>query len=99
MTKKIIPVGKRGVLYMPKEILKEFHVNEGDYMEVYGTKDGIVLKPKTLVDKAQAWFMTEAWQKGEKEAEDDLKNGRFTTYESAEDFAKAMEKRRKAKKK
>ncbi len=78
MKKKIIPVGKRGVLYMPKEILKEFHVNEGDYMEVYGTKDGIVLKPKTLVDKDQAWFRTETWQKDEREADEDIKHGRIT---------------------
>jgi len=78
MTRKIIPIGKRGVLYMPKDILKEFHLNEGDFVEAYGTKDGIVLKPKTLVDKEQAWFWTEEWQKDEREVDLDIKHGRVT---------------------
>lgn len=91
MAKKIIPVGKRGVLYMPKEILKEFNVAEGDYMEVYGTKDGIVLKPKTLVDKDQAWFRTEAWQKDEREADEDIKNGRVTKVKGLKAALKHLE--------
>jgi antitoxin MazE len=90
MKKKIIPVGKRGVLYMPKEILKEFNVAEGDYMEVYGTKDGIVLKPKTLVDKDQAWFWTSKWQKMEKEVDEDIKKGRIKRSNSIAELKKDL---------
>ena len=90
MAKKVIPVGKRGVLYMPKEILREFHVNEGDYMEVYGTKDGIVLKPKTLVDKDQAWFWTPKWQKMEKVADENIKKGKVKSFKNWDDGLKYL---------
>jgi antitoxin MazE len=78
MNRKIITIGKRGVLYMPKEILREFHLNEGDFIEAYGTNDGIVLKPKALVDKDQAWFWADKWQKEEREVDEDIKRGRMT---------------------
>ena len=90
MTKKVIPVGKRGVLYMPKEILKEFHVAEGDYMEVYGTKDGIILKPKTLVDKDQAWFMSEKWQVKEKRVDEHIKKGKINKANSLEELKRDL---------
>lgn len=95
MAKKIIPVGKRGVLYMPKEILKEFHVEEGDYMEIYGTKEGIVLRPKILVDKDQSWYRSEKWRKMEKEADDEIKKGKikkFKTVKAAISYLDAPEK-------
>ena len=82
MARKILTIGKRGVLYMPKEILKEFRLNEGDYVEAYGTKDGIVLKPKALVDKDQAWFMSPKWQKMEKEADEEIKKGKIKKFKS-----------------
>lgn len=99
MAKKMISIGKRGVVYMPKEIMTEFHLNEGDYLEAYGTPEGIVLKPKVFVDKDQAWFWTKQWQNGEKEADKDVKAGKVATHANAGDFVKAMEAKRKAKKK
>lgn len=91
MKRKIIPIGKRGVLYMPKDILKEFHLNEGDYVEAYGTKDGIVLKPKTLVDTDQAWFWTEKWQKMEREADEEIKKGKIKKFKSVEAAIKYLD--------
>jgi AbrB family looped-hinge helix DNA binding protein len=90
MTRKILTIGKRGVLYMPKDILKEFNLNEGDYVEAYGTKDGIVLKPKALVDKDQAWFWSEKWQKGEKEAEENIRKGKVKSFDKWEDGLKYL---------
>ena len=52
----IIPVGKRGVLYMPKKVLKSYELAEGDYVEISETEKGILLKPKSVVDKEYAWF-------------------------------------------
>jgi len=96
MAGKIIPVGKRGVLYMPKDILKEFNVAEGDYMEVYGTAEGIVLKPKALVDKDQAWFRTPAWQAKEKRVDEDIKKGRIKKAGSAGELKRKLLKHGKA---
>ncbi|MBI4334193.1 MAG: hypothetical protein HY673_23260 [Chloroflexi bacterium] len=43
-----------------------------------------MLKVRRLVDKDQAWFWTERWQKGEKEADDDIRAGRVHHFENAE---------------
>lgn len=42
--------------------------------------DEIVLKPKKIIDKDQVWFWTKRWQKGEKEAEEDVYAGRIHPF-------------------
>ena len=48
----------------------------GDYIEVTVQGDGLLLTPKKLIDKSQAYFWTEEWQKGERQADEDNKAGR-----------------------
>ncbi len=38
------------------------------------------------IDPSQAWFWTDEWQAGEREAEDDLAHGRFQRFGSDEAF-------------
>jgi len=47
--------------------------------------------PKKLVDKSQAYFWTKQWQKGEKEADEDIKAGRVRTFESVDELIKDLE--------
>jgi len=47
--------------------------------------------PKKLVDKSQAYFWTKRWQKGEKEAAEDIKAGRVKTFESVDELIKDLE--------
>ena len=42
------------------------------------------------IDPEQAWFWTEEWQKGELEAEEDLREGRYTEYTSMDDFIASL---------
>ncbi len=58
-------------------------IEEGDFLEVRVRDGEIVLKVKKLVDKNQAWFWTERWQQGEKEAEEDIGAGRLHRFGSA----------------
>ena len=48
--------------------------------------------PKRLVDKSQAYFWTKRWQKGEREAAEDIKAGRVKTFESADELIKDLDK-------
>ena len=48
--------------------------------------DRAILVPKKLVDKSQAYFWTAAWQRAEQEAEEDIKAGRVTTFDSVEEL-------------
>jgi len=48
--------------------------------------------PKKLVDKSQAYFWTKRWQKGEKEAAEDIKAGRVKTFDSVDELIKDLDK-------
>ena len=61
-------------------------------MEVVITADGILLRPRKLVDATQAWFWTPAWQKGEREASEDIRQGRTRTYKTESDFLRRFAK-------
>jgi AbrB family looped-hinge helix DNA binding protein len=81
----------KGQLTLPEEIRRAARLQEGDYLEV-STRDGeIVMRPKKLVDAEQAWFWTDEWQAGEREATEDIAAGRTTRSASAKDFVKELE--------
>jgi hypothetical protein len=50
-----------------------------------------VLVPKKLIDKSQAYFWTKEWQKGEFEAEQDIKSGHVKVFNSVEGLIKDLE--------
>lgn len=37
------------------DLRKQFHLQEGDYLEVGAVKEGILLKPVTVVERQKAW--------------------------------------------
>jgi hypothetical protein len=39
----------------------------------------------------QSWFWSDEWQKGEKEADEEIKQGNVKTYDNLEDFLKSLE--------
>ena len=43
---------------------------------------------KKLIDKSQAYFWTRRWQKGEREAAQDIKAGRVKTFDSVDELIK-----------
>ena len=53
--------------------------------------DDDVVTPKKLVDKSQAYFWTEEWQKGEAEAEADIRAGRVKTFDSVEELLEDLD--------
>ena len=80
-----------GQVSLPKEIRKRVNMQPGDFVEVEIDKDGhIILTPKKLVDSSQAYFWTEEWQKGERQADEDIKAGRVKTFNSADEAIKYL---------
>lgn len=77
---------------LPAKIRNKFHIKIGDFLEAVSVKGGILLKPKELVDKSQAYFWTKEWQEAEKEVDEDFKAGCFKTFENVEDFLKDLHK-------
>jgi AbrB family looped-hinge helix DNA binding protein len=138
----VVKVGPRRQITIPKEIYKEFHLEEGDYIEAKAEDQRIVLVPKTivarpnvvslnkeeqnrlkktkakmerirrnfahskgltkreinvavkagLIDPEQTWWWTEEWQKGEREAEKEIREGKLLgPFSTVEHFKNAIE--------
>ena len=82
----------KGQVTIPSGIRKAAHLGEGDSVEVVITPDGILLRPRKLVDATQAWFWTPDWQRAEQEASEDIRQGRTRTYKTDRDFLRRFAK-------
>ena len=80
---ELIQVRKKAQLTLPQSVREKLGVEEGDYLDVRIRDGEIVLRVKKLIDKDQAWFWTERWQQGEKEAEEDIHAGRVHSFPDA----------------
>jgi AbrB family looped-hinge helix DNA binding protein len=77
---ELIQVRKKAQLTIPQSIRQKLGIEEGDFLDVRVRSGEIVLKVKKLIDKEQAWFWTNRWQQGEKEAEEDIRAGRVHRF-------------------
>ncbi|MFA4836322.1 MAG: AbrB/MazE/SpoVT family DNA-binding domain-containing protein [Dehalococcoidia bacterium] len=82
---ELIQVRKKAQLTLPQSVRQELGIEEGDFLDVKVENGQIVLKVKKLIDKDQAWFWTERWQQGEREAEEDIASGRLHGFNNAKD--------------
>ncbi len=72
----------KGQLTLPEEIRNAARLEEGDLLDAEITDEGILLRPRKVVDATQAWFWTPEWQAGEREADADRAGGRVQAFGS-----------------
>jgi len=70
---------------------KKLGLGEGSIVLSKIIDNSIVLVPQETVDRDQAWFWKERWQKLETEAERDVAAGRTKTFDSVEDLFHEIE--------
>lgn len=87
-------VTRNGQLTLPAVARHALGIEEGDYIEVSIDEDRLVLTPKKLIDKSQAYFWTPEWQAGEREASRDIAEGRVFRFKSADDLIADLHKQR-----
>jgi AbrB family looped-hinge helix DNA binding protein len=87
---ELIRLRGKGQLTLPDDVRREANLAEGDYLAVSVREGAIVLEPKTVVDTAHAWFWADEWQRGEREAADELRSGHGRRFESAEEFLASL---------
>ncbi len=83
---QLIKVTRGGQVTIPAVLRREAGIEVGDYLEVRLEQDRLVLLPKQVIDKSQAYFWTEAWQESEREAEEDLRTGQVKRFETLENL-------------
>ncbi|HEV8469852.1 MAG TPA: AbrB/MazE/SpoVT family DNA-binding domain-containing protein [Candidatus Limnocylindria bacterium] len=80
----ILTLRRNGQITLPAEVRRRMRAAEGDvFVAEVRDPDEIVLRKKSLVDASQAYFWTEDWQRGEREAQEDIRRGRVKRFRSA----------------
>lgn len=80
----------KGQLTLPEEIRTAAHLEEGDLLDAEITEDGILLRPRKVIDSTQAWFWTSTWQAGERQADIDRVAGRVETFDSGDSLIEGL---------
>ena len=81
-----------GQVTIPKTIRQKLNAQPGDLLGIQVDGDGrIILTPIKLIDASQAYYWTEEWQKGERQADADIKAGRVKRFDSAVEAVKYLE--------
>jgi len=83
-------VRPKGQITLPDGVRKAARLVEGDYLEVMFEDGAIVMRPKKLIDADQAWFWTDDWQRGEREATEDIARGRTRRSDSRDAFLESL---------
>ena len=84
----LVRIKNKYQIVIPEDVRAKLHVRIGDTLEIE-EKDGVlVAKPVMVIDKSQAYFWTEEWQEGEKEAEEAKKKGKFKEFDKASEAIK-----------
>ncbi len=65
-------VRNRNQVTLPKALTKTLAIREGDILEYTIEGGKIIITPKTLVPKEQAWYWSKEWQAAEKEVEQEI---------------------------
>ncbi len=80
----------KGQITIPDDVRRAAGIQEGDCLEVTVQGDAVVLRPRAVVPKSPAWFWESAWQSGEREASEDIRSGRTSSFATVEDFLKSL---------
>jgi len=79
----LVKVKSKYQIVIPEDVRKKLHVQVGDTLEIEEKSGLFIAKPVIVIDRAQAFFWTEEWQKGEKEAEEAKSKSKFKEFDGA----------------
>ena len=83
-------VGQSYQVSLPKEVVKKLGLRVNDYVEIQVENNKILMEPQVVIPKDQAYFYTPEWQKGEKEAEEDIRKGRVTKTKNLKELLRKL---------
>jgi len=82
----LLQIRINGQITLPAAVRRQANLKEGDTLELSVSDDGALhLLPKLAIDRSQAYFWSNRWQEGEREAQDDIENGRISRFENIDD--------------
>lgn len=85
-------VRHKGQITLPREVREALHVQEGDDVAFVITDEGtVVLTGLKAIPADQAWFWTDEWLAGEREASHQAARGEGTVYHTSDDFLDSLD--------
>ncbi len=84
----LVKVKSKYQIVIPEDVRKKLKVEIGDNLDIEEKNGVLIVKPVMVIEKAQAYFWTDEWQSGEKEAEEAKKKGKFRDFKKAEEAIK-----------
>jgi AbrB family looped-hinge helix DNA binding protein len=88
----LLQIRSNGQITLPASVRRQANLKEGDTLELSINEDGtLYLSPKIAVDRAQAYFWSNRWQTGEREAQGDIDNGRTVRFDDIDEAFKFLD--------
>jgi len=92
---QITRISPKHQITIPKEAFEKLRLEVGDLLEVDVAEERLLLIPKKLISKDQAWFWTKEWQEKEKEADEAIVKGEVSgPFKSANELVQHLRKKR-----
>jgi AbrB family looped-hinge helix DNA binding protein len=92
---QITKISPKHQITIPREAFKKLNLEVGDFLEVDVKDEGLLLIPKKLISKDQAWFWTKEWQKKEEEADEAIARGEVSgPFKNTKELVRHLRKRR-----
>lgn len=86
----LLRLRKNAQLTLPANIRKSAHLEDGDVLDCEVRDGQIVLTPKKIIDKRDAWFWSAEWQQAEAQAQKDIELGNTQEFDSVDDLIKHL---------
>ncbi|MEO7126088.1 MAG: AbrB/MazE/SpoVT family DNA-binding domain-containing protein [Nakamurella sp.] len=83
-------VRSKGQITLPKEVRDTLHLREGDDVAFVLEAGQVTMRGMRSVPTEQAWFWTQPWQDGEKQASLQLEAGEGVVFEHADTFLDSL---------
>ncbi len=83
-------VRSKGQITLPKEVRDALHLHEGDDVAFVVEAEQVTMRGLRSVPTEQAWFWTQEWQDGEKQASQQLAAGEGAVFDHAEAFLDSL---------
>lgn len=80
----------RGQITLPAAVRNALNVGTGDEILFEVVDNVVVLHAGTWIPRDQAWFWTPEWQAGEREATQEIDEGRTQVHKSANEMFDAL---------
>ena len=87
---RLVTLRTNGQITLPAALRDRVGARTGDVFLADVEDDVVVLRPKKLIDSSQAWFWTPEWQKGEREADADIRAGRVFRAKNVEELIASL---------